>query len=284
MTFAPSTTVDLQGLVTLGSVDAAGTLWRINQDGLTGIDGSPAPTLQVEQKTRQDGGWGGDSFDGPRYPTIAGTIRAETPALLNDATELLAAAVTKTSFMMTVTKADRIRVLTVRRAGETVIQRVTNRFATYSIMLVAEDPRMFFPAVSGSTHLQSTTGGHTVPETVPYSIDATVSSGQISLTNLGRTAGRVVARVDGPCHGPIITHRGLSASLVFSSNLTLVAGEWLDIDMDAHTVLAQGQASRAGWITSRGWSTFEPGDNLWAFSAASFDADALLTITAYGAA
>jgi hypothetical protein len=283
MILAPSTTVDLQGMVTLGSVDANGTVWRIDQDGLTGM-GQPTPTIDVQQKPRQDGGWADDSFDGPRYVAVTGTIRANTPEILNDAIDLLKAAVANTGFTMTFTESGRVRTLTARRAGETITQKVTSRFATYSIMVVALDPRFFGPPLAGSTGLPSTSGGLTIPFTLPASIDASVVSGQIALTNPGRVAGKVLARVDGPCHGPVITHRGSGASLVFSSSLVMGDGEWLDIDMDAHTVRAQGQASRSGWITSRGWSTFEPGDNTWAFTAASFDAGAKLTITAYPAA
>lgn len=277
-----STTVDLQGLVTLGTVDANGTVWQINLGGLTGM-GQPAPNIDVKQKTRRPGGWAGDSFDGPRYPTIAGTIRANTPQLLNQAIDLLKATVMNTEFVTTFTESGRVRSLNTRRAGETITQKVTNLIATYSIMLVALDGRFFGTTYSGSTHLPATSGGLTIPFTIPFTIAATVVSGQIALFNDGTQVGKVKARVDGPCNQPSILHRGTGTQL-WSSSQVLASGEWIDIDMDKHTVLAQGQAGRNGLVTSRGWSGFDVGSNVWGFSAASFDAGAQLTINATAAA
>jgi len=115
---------------------------------------------------------------------------------------------------------------------------------------------------------------------VPFTIDAVTVTGQVSLENPGNEPGPVRLRIDGPCAGPVITHVSTGAQLVFSSALVLNEGEWLDIDMEARTVLANGQASRSGWITSRGWSQFDPGLNTWSFTAASFNPASRLTVTA----
>jgi hypothetical protein len=78
----------------------------------------------------------------------------------------------------------------------------------------------------------------------------------------------------------VVTHAGSGKALVFSSSLVLGAGEWIDVDMEAQTVLANGQSSRAGYITSRGWSGFEPGHNTWSFTAIGYDAASKLTVSA----
>jgi hypothetical protein len=49
--------------------------------------------------------------------------------------------------------------------------------------------------------------------------------------------------------------------------------------MDRREVLAQGQAARAGYVTSRGWFSLDPGPNDIAFSAANYSSTALLTVT-----
>jgi len=147
-------------------------------------------------------------------------------------------------------------------------------------------------ATSGSMELYDATGTRSSPTalavavdsgdalTVPFLIDAVTVTGQVSLVNPGNEAGPVHLRIDGPCAGPVITHISTGAQLVFSSALVLNAGEWLEVDMEARTVLANGQASRSGWITSRGWSQFDPGLNTWAFTAASFTSAARLTVSA----
>ena len=116
--------------------------------------------------------------------------------------------------------------------------------------------------------------------TVPYVIPAVTATGQVSLTNRGNEPGPVRLRIDGPCVGPVVTHVSTGAQLVFASSLVLRAGEWLDVDMENRTVLANGQASRNGWITSRGWSAFDPGANSWAFTATTYNPAARLTVSA----
>ena len=100
-----------------------------------------------------------------------------------------------------------------------------------------------------------------------------------AVTNPGTVNGQVRLRISGPTVGPIVTHVASGRSLVFASSITLGAGEWLDVDAEAQTVLANGQSSRSGWVTSRGWPLFEPGQNTYAFAAASFTSGALLTVT-----
>ena len=116
--------------------------------------------------------------------------------------------------------------------------------------------------------------------TIPFTIDAVTVTGQVSLTNPGNETGPVNLRISGPCRGPVVTHVSTGAQLVFSSSLVLGAGEWLEVDMEARSVLANGQATRAPWITSRGWSGFTPGLNTWTFTADAFDPAARLTVVA----
>lgn len=116
--------------------------------------------------------------------------------------------------------------------------------------------------------------------TVPFTIGATVQTGQVPIENPGNTSGPVIVRIDGPCVGPVITHSETGRSVAFSDAMTLRAGEFLLIDMEAHTVLANGQASRDGYITKRGWSSLRPGDNTWSFTARQFNSQARMTVTA----
>lgn len=109
-------------------------------------------------------------------------------------------------------------------------------------------------------------------------IDAVTVTGQVSLTNPGNDTGPLRLRIDGPCTGPVVTHVGTGDRLVFSSSLVLAAGEWLDIDMEKHQVYANGQSSRAGYITARGWFGFDPGQNTFAFTAAQYNAASQLTV------
>ena len=266
------------GGLTLSYVEDSSVTWTMQS--ISGW-GAPRGTLTPIQKPRQAGAWAGDSFSAGRSIVIAGTVYAPTPALALDALDRLVVAASLAATVLTVVESGRSRFMSVRRDGDVIETWLNQQAFTYSVQFFAPDPRKFGTALTASTGEFSTTGGLTVPFTVPFTINSTISSGLITLTNPGNEVGPVVARVDGPCRGLIITHTGSSGSQVFSmTGLNLVAGEWLVIDMEKRTVLGNGTASRSGFITSRVWSGFDVGVNTCAFSAVSFDAGALLTITA----
>jgi len=267
---------EIDGL-NLNGVDEFGVKWGIDGDKFDGW-GSTSPTLEMMQRTRQSGGWAGDSFGKPRTLAISGWVTGPTAALLVEAENRLIAATSRDERLLRVSEAGVVRWITVRRAGEVIFDRHRPTYATWSILVSSEDWRKFGTELVGSTALPATSGGLVIPFTIPFTIDATVTAGLVTLTNDGNETGPSHARVDGPAIGPIITHRGSGLSLVFASSLELLAGEWLDIDFDNHTALANGQASRATYITSRGWPQFEPGANQWAFTASSYTPGALLTV------
>jgi len=263
----------------LNTVDEFGTFWRVPPRGFTGW-GEPASTLRPVQKPRQSGAWAGKSSNVARTIGVSGTITALTPALLNAAIEQLITAVTNAAFRFTVTESGASRWVAARRQGETIAVKVTALVASFSIQVVSLDSRKFGETLTGSTLLPVTAGGLTVPFTLPVSIASTVVSGQIALFNPGNEVGPVVLRIDGPVGGPQITHSGTGRPLVFASSLALAAGEWLTVDMDKRTAMANDQASRSTYITSREWSGFDPGLNSWGFSATGYDAGAKLTVMA----
>lgn len=266
------------GGLNLSNVEDSGVTWSMQN--LQGW-GAPTGTLAPVQKPRQAGAWAGDSFSAGRSLVVDGTVYAPTAALASDALDRLITASSLSSTLFTVVEGGRSRFTNVRRDGAVLETWLSGQAFAYSVQFFAPDPRKFLTPLTDSTTEFATAGGRTVPFTVPFTIASTISSGLITLTNAGNEVGPVVARIDGPCHGPIITHVGAAGPQVFSlTGLNLVTGEFLRIDMESRTVLANGTASRSGSVTSRVWSGFDPGINTWAFSAVSFDAAALLTITA----
>lgn len=253
---------------------------------LTGWDGSPASSLQVTQKLRAPGGWSSsDPQLGARTLGLTGLVVGPDAATVIAACDALVEAVTLTETNLTVTDVGvEPRTMRVARQGEVLIEGTpTATVKKFSIGLVAADPRKFGTVQSQTVPLPSSSGGLTVPFTVPFSIDSNVQTGQISLTNNGNIAGPVLARIDGPApQGATVTHTSGLGTRVFAINLPLAEGEWVDIDMEAETVLAQGQSSRSQWITSRGFAGFDKGANTWSFSA-PVTTTATLTITATSA-
>jgi hypothetical protein len=267
--------VSIDGLV-LTAFDDAGVWW--NMDTLTGWWGSSGSSLQLSQKQRAPGAW-----PSPRQltsKTIVGSGWVEAPdqASLVSAIDRLNAAAAIDARLLTVSEAGLVRSCIVYRQDEILINRFDSVRAQWSVQLAAADPRKFGAPLTASTTPPSSSGGLTIPFTIPFVIGSTVVSGTCSLTNLGNAVGPVKLRIDGPIVGPQVTHVGSGLSLTFASSLSLGVGEWIEIDTEAQTVLANGQSSRNGWVTSRGWFGFEPGDNDFAFSAIS--GSGLLRVTA----
>lgn len=249
---------------------------------LQGWDGSPASSVQVTQRLRAPGGYASANPQlAARNLTLTGTIVGPDAATVVNACDALKAAVTLDPTTLTV-DGDGVgaRTMQVQRQGEVLIGNTpTQQVKTFSIGLVATDPRKFGTAHTLTTALPSTTGGISVPLSVPFTITSTVVTGQVAASNPGNISGPVQVRITGPApSGGIVTHTSAQGTSVFAVNVPLGSGEWVDVDMENETVLAQGQSSRSQWITSRGFSGFDPGDNTWSFTAPTGTA-ATLSVT-----
>ena len=271
--------VTLNGLV-LDGTDELGVEWYVPKGGLRGWFGSPAPRMSLTPRSLQHGVWAGDSWLEGRTVVIDGKLAAPTQALAEEALDRLATAAALADVDLSVAGAAGTRRARVRRSDEVLPEEVNALVRKFSVQVFAKDPRRLGDALTASTGLPASSGGLTLPFTVPFSIDSTVESGQVSLVNPGNIDGPVTLRIDGPVVGPRITHVNSGRSLVFASSLDLGAGEFLIVDMQARQVLAQGQASRNGWVTERGWHAFQPGVNIWAFASTGPATAGTLTVTA----
>jgi hypothetical protein len=164
----------------------------------------------------------------------------------------------------------------VRRQDDVIALSTSTCEMDWSAQVVAPDPRKYSAALSLTTGLPLSSGGLTWPVTWAATWNATVASGRIPVNNIGDFATRPQLRIDGPCQGPRVTLTGTGQALAW--NLTLAAGQWLDIDTDRHTSLLNGQVSRSTLMTSRDWFEIEGSAEL-AFTADAYDPGALLTVT-----
>ncbi|WP_236940803.1 phage tail family protein [Frondihabitans sp. 762G35] len=212
--------------------------------------------------------------------TVHGSVEAPSNFLAAAAIDRLNQAVDLNLTRLTIDEGTGPRWVDVFKTGDVVPDWINDRAFDYSFAVGSDDWRKFGTEVTDSTKLPSTVGGLTLPHTIPFSINATSVTGQVKLTNPGNERGPVMLRIDGPCAGPVITHVSSGAQLIFSSSLVLGPGEYLEVDMEKKTAKANGQSSRSLYILSRGWSNFDPGNNTWSFTAATFNANSKLTVTA----
>lgn len=265
------------GDLDLGVIEVDGVQWDL--EDVQGW-GSPGSTLQVTQKPRSHGGWAGAAYLVPRPVALSGKVTAPSSAQLSDAIDRLSEACSLTGTTLTVVEGGRARSCTVRRQGEVLVSWTSDKTATWSIQVTAPDPRKYGPMVSQTAGLPSSSGGVTWPITWPVRWTGVTNSGVLSIPNLGNIDAPVLIRIDGPCVAPSITHIGANGvPEVWATSQTLGAGEFLVIDMENKRVLANGQSSRAGYVTSRGWFSVTPGPNQYGFNAQAFASSARMTVT-----
>ncbi|WP_432114012.1 phage distal tail protein [Streptomyces sp. S1] len=265
------------GPVPLGSVDSAGVAWRLQE--LQGWD-SPEVRTEMQQREADHGAWSSPVYLGERPITAAGVIEAADRASLEDAMERLRSAVTLTDTLLVVYESTPKQAV-VRRSGKLVLQYLTDRLASYSLMVTAPDPRRYATVLqSDETMLPITTGGLVPPVTPPVTIVSTSVSGVIDAPNVGSFETRPLFLIDGPVTLPKVLVQmpdGTVRSLVYSQSLG--DGDQLVIDTDAHSVILNGDVSRRRFLsTPTGWPVIPPGSMVSIqFTAAAYSSGATLT-------
>ncbi|MFE5514452.1 hypothetical protein ACFQ9J_28355 [Streptomyces sp. NPDC056529] len=266
------------GPVPLGSVDSAGVAWRLQE--LQGWD-SPEVRTEMQQREADHGAWPSPVYLGARPITAAGVIEAADRASLDGAMDRLRSAVALTDTLLVVYESTPKQAL-VRRSGKLIMQYLTDRLASYSLMVTAPDPRRYATVLqSGEALLPIVTGGLAPPVTPPITIVSTSVSGVISASNIGTFETRPVVIIDGPVNLPRVLVQmpdGTVRSLVYSQ--ALGEGEQLVIDTDARSVILNGSASRRRFLsTPTGWPVI-PAESmtLIQFAAAAYVSTARLTV------
>lgn len=263
----------LLGDLTLTGLDDFGAYWSASS--LDGWFGSPASSLSVTQKSRGPGSWAGPRNLQSRVLSISGAVTAASPAELYAAFDRLNSAASLDASVLAVQIGADVRSCIVYRQDAVQTTLFSDTEAIWSIQLAAADPRKFATPVTGTAGLPAVTGGLTFPITFPISFASTVVSGRVALNNPGNASAPVIMQLNGPLVGPSVSHVGTGDTLSFRSSLVLGASDYVVIDMEAQTVLAQGDpnATRAALVQRAlpdfGWLVGDPGDNVYAFTAVS---------------
>ncbi|MER5653427.1 hypothetical protein ABT076_10470 [Streptomyces sp. NPDC002131] len=281
MAYTPSTDLDGRqatlGALRLGAVDSAGVAWFLQT--LEGWD-SPEIRSEFQEREADHGAWASPVYLGSRPITLAGTVEAPDRASLDTALDQLYVAAGLGDTTLTVWESTP-KQATVRRSGKLLAQHVTDRTATWSVMVTAADPRRYGTTLqTGTTGLPSTTGGLTFPVTFPVTFSATTVSGQINAVNVGSMDTRPIITITGPVVAPVVSALypdGSVRQLIYSQDLA--TGDVLVIDTDAHTVVLNGVVSRRRFMTvSGGWPTIPAGGSLnYQFQSSTYNATTTLT-------
>lgn len=265
------------GSIPFGRVDGVGVAWTL-QD-MQGWDSTDVRS-DLQQREGDHGAWQAPTYLVERPVSLSGTIVAPDRATLDDALERIRTAASITDTTLTVYESIP-KQATVRRSGKTLLQYVTDTLASYSVMVTAPDPRRYATELqSGTTMLPSSSGGLTLPYTLPYTISAVVVAGQIDALNSGSFETRPLLKIDGPVSQPQILALMPDGSVrVLAYSQDLATGEQLVIDTDTHSVILNGQASRRRFMSAIGpWPVIPPGETVsFQFRGATYNPTGMLT-------
>lgn len=217
-------------------------------------------TNQAVQNLLADGGWLPPSQLEPKALRLVGRFFApDRPAGRRAALRFNNALPSRAPVPLVVSEDGVVCHRLVVVEGVPSLPRPTDVYAAFDVQLVASDPRLLGGDGSspyqfqGEAFLPVASGGLRLPTVVPFSIGATVVSGSVTVTATGNAQPPVLIRINGPAVSPIIRDEdGGSMPL----NISLDAGQWLDVDLDARTIKLNGTVSRRNllrgrWITPR---------------------------------
>lgn len=111
--------------------------------------------------------------------------------------------------------------------------------------------------------------GMSFPATFPVAFSATQAAGATVVGNLGSIPAHFRARLYGPCIGPRLVNETTGEEIAFTSDLSLAAGDYLEVDTRERTAFltVNGSSSQVSRLSSvdfavTSWWRLEPGSQV----------------------
>lgn len=249
--------------IEFGAVDSNGICWLWQK--LDGWDGPDVQGAGVLPKSGDHGGWPSPQFYAPRTLTWTVTASAPTQALRDLARATLQAAVPVSDLAVLAYNEPIPKQISVRRSGKVTEAYPTLADVTFTVGLVAPDPRKY--TVQQQTLTVTPSGevltGFTLPFTLPLTLPAQPVGGSVVATNGGSFESRPVIAITGPITSPSLTNV-TTGQTVSWTGLVIPAGGVLIVDFNAQ----QAQLSLGGTNPAyrpadpfSSWWTLPPGDS-----------------------
>lgn len=244
--------------------------------------GSPAPRAVTENRPSAHGATDSTAWYGPRIFQVTGYIQAASRADLWAAVDNL-----KGSLVLGTT-----HTLKFRRQGLTYDEQATVRVDSpvdipltifpgnllqFGVSLFSADPRLYTTTLNAGSYdpTSSGSGGLTFGLDFPLVFNASLTSGQLSVTNEGNIDSPPVFIITGPVTNPIIDNDSTGDS-IYTQSLALTAGQTLTLDVQSREVTLDGGTSRPDLIdvSLTDWFNIVPGTNLLRLRGSSMSAGA----------
>jgi hypothetical protein len=250
-------------------------------EDVTGND-SPNVRENIEDRPEDDGATAGDFFYGSRPMTWSGVLhgdpatRNQTAIQLQSATRALRGDVTFYS--------QATGLPPMQASGRLQNLRITRREGiakSFQLGIICPDPRFYSQTLHTNTGSGETAiAGASFPLVFPISFGggsgATVT---FNVTNAGNFPAPVLIRVEGTIDSPSIKN-ATTDQTIYVDNLTLVGGEYFDIDTSNRTIVKDDSTNLYGKvrIPASTWWQLWPGTNTIELRASSTPSTGTLTL------
>lgn len=275
----------------LYGLDDNGCEWHTTFQDVSGLFDGVASTLKTSEKTMTDGWYG-------NLPRLQGRTITIEGYIIGRCTESCVVSwnafksVLDTGGMLLTARLGNIgrQVRVWQSSSAPLIKWDGVNILRFSVGLTSLSPYLYgLDSVSDSTGLPSSSGGMLFPyhfEEAVVSLSSwmwseNVTSGKVSLSNVGTAPSPVMIRIDGPVVDPQVVHVGSGHVMAFS--MSLGSGHYATINGMTHEILVDGTDPARGRVVRREWSQAEPGMNVWGFNAGEHSTAARMTVSFYPA-
>lgn len=262
--------------------DAAGVDWIVETE--EGWSGSPGVRLSMEDQPDADGAYDGPSYRGPRTITLSGRAVAPSRALMLAAKDTISGLLSDQGEddlqVLQVQEAHMTRRALVRLAADTKVADIGARMFTWSLALVAPDPRRYLEAEQVlQVGLPAGGAGRVYPRSYPFGYPplAATQGGEVLPNNAGTARSYPVLVITGPVDNPRIEN--VTEGRVLELGLSLSGLDSLEIDLQARTVVLNESVSRRDALSrSSEWWSLARGVNRVTYRAAAYSAGTRMTL------
>lgn len=259
--------------IEFGTVDSNGIAWLWQK--LEGWDGPDVQGAGVIARSGDHGAWASPQYFAARTMTLTVTASAATQKLRDTARALLQQAVPVSDLAMLRYDEPVPKYAWVRRSGKVTEAYPTLTDVTFTIGLVAPDPRKYAMAQRSITIglIPAGVGGSMVePFAVPFSLAPAPPPGTAVATNGGNFSSPPAAVVSGPVAGPSLSNLTTGQTVSWPS-LTLNTGDVMVVDFlnrqafvnptTASTITGVPSVGGTYWPADAGssWWQIDAGDN-----------------------
>lgn len=236
-------------VINFGAQDAHGTAWALLR--VQGLDSAPADG-QVQQKGGDHGGSPTEQVYAARPITLTVKATASSQALRDVARAQMQAAVPVNDLGTFVYNEPIPKTLAVRRSGDGAKETYqTLNTCTWSVLLIAPDPRKYGAGSTQTVTANSQTLGLTPPLTPPLTLPAQPPPGAMTVTNGGNFETRGLITITGPITGPAVYNQTTGESISFSA-VTLGVSDVLVLDLLERVAYLDGSQITAD-LSSSWW-------------------------------